>query len=235
MSSIPGSVRTAEAAADAAVPNFNRLASLYRWMEYASFGPWLWWCRCAFLPQLKNCRRALVVGDGDGRFTARLLALNSTVQVDAVDGSASMLHALVRRAGSNAGRISIQCIDARRWQPGPLPYDLVVTHFFLDCLTTPEVRNLAAKLQGSVTPTALWVVSEFAAPQSWFGRLVGRPIVSTLYAAFGLLTGLKVRFLPDHAAAMRAAGFVLAQQRPWLGGLLVSQLWCATPEKDPRC
>jgi hypothetical protein len=34
---------------------------------------------------------------------------------------------------------------------------------------------------------------------------------------------------------MRAAGFVLAQQRPWLGGLLVSQLWCATPEKDPRC
>ena len=80
-------------------PNFNRLARIYLWMELACFGPWLWWCRCTFLRELADSRRALVIGDGDGRFTARLLRANPGIQIDAVDSSAAMLHSLLRRAG----------------------------------------------------------------------------------------------------------------------------------------
>lgn len=223
-----------EVSAEAGPPNFNRLARLYRWMEYASFGPWLWWCRCAFLPALGKLRRALVLGDGDGRFTARLLAANPAIRVDAVDASAAMLRALVGRAGSRAGRVSAHCADARRWQTSSLPYDLIVTHFFLDCLTTEEVRSLAAKLRGSVAPGGLWIVSEFAAPQNRFGRLVARPIVAMLYKAFGALTGLTIRALPDHPAALREAGFTLGRRRAWLGGLLVSELWAVGRSADDQ-
>jgi hypothetical protein len=53
-------------------PDFNRLARFYRWMELVSFGPWLCWCRCAFVGEVSACRYALILGDGDGRFTARL-------------------------------------------------------------------------------------------------------------------------------------------------------------------
>jgi cyclopropane fatty-acyl-phospholipid synthase-like methyltransferase len=194
-------------------------------MEYATFGPWLWRCRCFFLPVLKGCRHALVLGDGDGRFTARLLAANSSVGVEAVDASPSMLGALIRRAGRHGARVSTHCADLRCWQSDSPLYDLIVTHFFLDCLTTQEVRNLAERLRASIEPSALWVVSEFAAPHNRFGRIVARPVISLLYAAFGLLTGLKVRTLPDHSAALRDAGFMLEQRRRWLGGLLVSELW----------
>lgn len=210
---------------ESGAPNFDGLARLYRWMEYATFGPWLWRCRCFFLPALRGRRRALVLGDGDGRFTARLLAANSSIGVEAVDASASMLGALLRRAGRHGARVSTHCADVRCWQSDSPPYDLIVTHFFLDCLTTQEVRNLAERLRGSIEPSALWVVSEFAAPQNRFGRIVARPVISLLYAAFGLLTGLKVRTLPDHSAALRDAGFTLEQRRRWLGGLLVSELW----------
>ena len=48
-----------------------------------------------------------------------------------------------------------------------------------------------------------------------------------LYRAFGLLTGLAVRALPDYDAALCTAGFKLAKKRSWLGGLLVSELWSA--------
>jgi SAM-dependent methyltransferase len=209
------------------VPNFNGLATFYRWMEYATFGPWLMRCRCAFLPALPLRRRALVLGDGDGRFTARLLAANATVQVDAVDASVTMLRSLFRRTRTHAGRVSIHCADACCWQTGSLSYDLIVTHFFLDCLTPADVRSLAQRLRGSVAPGAHWLVSEFAVPQNRFGRWVARPIVAALYRAFGLLTGLKVRTLPDYPAALREAGFMLEQRRTWLGGLLVSELWCA--------
>ena len=208
-------------------PNLNRLARLYRWMELVSFGPWLWWCRCAFLGELGGCRRALVLGEGDGRFAARLLRSNAQVEIDAVDASQAMLRALVRRAGPHATRVAVHCGDIRLWEPTPPPYDLVVTHFFLDFLTGEEVQALAAKLHRAVTPSSMWVVSEFAVPEGWFGRLVARPVVGGLYWAFGWLTGLAVRTLPDHSAALRESGFALAKRREWLAGLLVSELWSA--------
>jgi SAM-dependent methyltransferase len=210
-----------------APPNFNRLVRLYRWMEIATFGPWLWWCRCAFLDLLVDCRRALVLGDGDGRFTACLLRTNPEIQIEAIDASSAMLEALVRRAGPDASRVYICRADARHWRPAIPPYDLIVTHFFLDCLTTVEVQSLAATLRNAASPSAQWLVSEFAIPAGRFGRLIAKPIVSSLYQAFGILTGLRLRSLPDHRAALHESGFTLEKQRTWLSGLLVSELWLA--------
>jgi SAM-dependent methyltransferase len=213
-------------------PNFDRLAGVYRWMELFSFGPWLWGCRTAFLGELANCRRALSLGDGDGRFTARLLESNPTIFINAVDASPVMLQALRRRASINAARVQTHLADARQWQPeasSSALYDLAVTHFFLDCLTTDEVHALAAKLAGALSPSALWVVSEFAVPQGIFGRLIAAPVVAGLYWAFGWLTGLQVRSLPDYRSALGDSGFALRRNRRFLGGLLVSEFWVKQP------
>jgi ubiquinone/menaquinone biosynthesis C-methylase UbiE len=214
--------------------DFDRLARWYKWMEWFSFGPWLQWCRCAFLDQLTSCREALLFGDGDGRFTARLLRSNQSVTVDAVDASASMLASLVRRAGMDADRVRLHHADARAWDPvkdetpkddGVPVYDLVATHFFLDCLTSAEVGMLANRIRPMLAEGAVWVVSEFAIPAGWLGKLFARPVIAALYSAFGLLTRLKVHRLPDYDAALRGAGFRLQRRRAWLGGLLVSDLW----------
>jgi ubiquinone/menaquinone biosynthesis C-methylase UbiE len=214
-------------------PNFNRLARIYRWMEWLSFGPWLGWCRCAFLPQLSAYRRAVVLGDGDGRFTARLLASNPLIQIDAVDASSAMLEALTRRAGRHCPRVRFHLCDAREWQPAEQAYDLIATHFFLDCLTTDEVESLAVNLRRVSAPRAFWLVSEFAVPPGLLGRLVAKSLVSALYWAFSWLTGLTVRALPDHAAALRRSGFDLQCRRIWLGGLLISEVWCPTETQLP--
>jgi trans-aconitate methyltransferase len=208
-----------------ACPNFDRLAGAYRWLELAAFGPILQQCRCAAIHRLGCCRRALVLGDGDGRFTSRLLRANPTVTVDAVDASPAMLRELVSRAGPDAARVRVHLADARLWQPSGPAYDLIVTHFFLDCLTTGEVAALAKRVRGSAAEGATWVISEFAIPRNPFGRLVARPLVAALYRAFGLLTGLRVRSLPDYASALAAAGFRLDARRTWLAGLLTSESW----------
>lgn len=228
MANAPG--RVAEplpTASLARCPHFDHLAPFYRWMEMASFGPFLQWCRCAWLQRIAGCRRALVIGDGDGRFTARLLQRNPNVTLDAVDASPAMLAALVRRCGADSHRIATHLADARSWQPAAGRYDLIVTHFFLDCLTGEEMRSLAANIRCVAGYGTLWVVSEFAVPKGVFGRLIAAPLVAFLYLAFGWLTGLRVRGLPDHISALSAAGFVLAQRRKWLGGLLVSEIWSA--------
>jgi trans-aconitate methyltransferase len=210
-----------------ACPNFDRLAGAYRWLELVTFGPILQWCRCAAIHRLGCSRRALVLGDGDGRFTSKLLRANPIMTVDAVDASPAMLRELTSRAGPDAARVSVHLADARFWQPSGPAYDLIVTHFFLDCLTTAEVATLAKRLRGSAAEGAIWVISEFAVPRSRFGRLVARRLVAALYRAFGLLTGLRVRSLPDYANALAAAGFRLETRRTWLAGLLTSEIWLA--------
>ena len=220
-------VQTYQAPGTLLTGNFDLLARPYRWMEYLTFGPLLARCRLTFLADLTHCRQAMVLGDGDGRFTARLLRSNPFIRIDAVDASPAMLRTLVRRAGPLASRVRAHHADARAWQPASPPCDLIATHFFLDCLTTTEIRALAQRLRSHAAPSALWLVSEFAVPPTLFGRLIARPIVASLYCAFGLLTGLGIRTLPDHSAAFLEAGFVLLKSHTRLRGLLVSELWSA--------
>ncbi len=136
-----------------------------------------------------------------------------------------MLRALTQRALPNARRLQTHHADARAWNPGRSDYDLVVTHFFLDCLETSQVLSLALRLRAATAPGALWIVSEFAVPRGWFGRWIARPIVALLYWAFGWMTHLRIRALPDHAGALRTSGFILLERKRWLAGLLVSEMW----------
>jgi len=209
--------------------NFNRLARVYRWLEWLSFGPTLWRCRCAYLAAMKNRRAALVIGDGDGRFTAKLLQQNPYITVEAVDASEAMLHRLTQRAGHQSDRVHARLGDARQLPLVPGKFDFVATHFFLDCLTTGEVESLAIRVRETLMPDAVWAVSEFATPGNWFGRLIAKPIVTALYVAFGFLTGLTIRELPEHRNALERAGFVLTRQQKRMWGLLVSELWESRP------
>jgi SAM-dependent methyltransferase len=210
-------------------PNFDPLARSYRWMEYLTFGRSLRQCRCTFLDQVVAVRNALLIGDGDGRFAARLLGVNGRVRIDAVDTSQAMLEALRRNAAAYTDRVSTYRADARTWSPPRSDYDLVVTHFCLDCLTTGEIAALAERLRRELAPTARWVVSEFAIPDRWFGRIVARPLIRSLYLAFRLFTGLGIDRLPDHRGALKRAGFSLARERKLLCGLLVSEIWILDP------
>ena len=187
-------------------------------MEWVTFGPFLARTRFAFLNRLASSRRALILGDGDGRFTARLLRANPGIHIDAVDAAppCSSISSPGPHADSRTRRA-----DARHFQPPSPPYDLIVTHFFLDCLTTSEIQSLAATLHAATAPQALWLVSEFVVPPTLFGRLIAQPIIYALYRAFALLTGLSVRTLPNHHAALRLAGFTLKAPTP-------------TPRRPPR-
>ena len=211
-------------------PSFDRLARPYRWLEYLTFGPLLQRCRTYYLVQVSGCRSGLILGDGDGRFTASLLSANPEVRIHAVDGSPAMLQALRRACRSHAGRVTTEAADLRSWSPVPgTRYDLIASHFFLDCLSTAEIASLAARLQPALHENALWIVSDFAIPPGAFGRRFAAPMVALLYRVFGILTGLQVRSLPDHAVALHSAGWSRIALRSHLRGLLISEIWSASP------
>lgn len=213
-------------------PNFNRVASAYRWMEYLSFGRALERCRFHFLPLLTIHARALVLGDGDGRFLSRLLAQNSALQADAVDASNAMLALLHRRAvaASPTGgqRLTLHQADIRSFTPSHNDYDLVITHFFLDCLNNAEASEVIQHISRHTESGTIWLVSEFAIPAHTSMKLPAKIVVGLLYFAFRWLTGLRTNHLPDYPAAFTTAGFVRVAHHSFLGGLLVSELWQRT-------
>lgn len=209
------------AAGEDEAADFNGLARAYRWLEYATFGPVLERCRFEHLPALRDRRRALILGDGDGRFTARLMAEAPALEADCVDASAAMLALLKRRAP----QARVQRADIRRFTPARTGYDLVATHFFLDCLTQEETRALIARVAPCLAPGALWVVSEFAVPERGAMRPAARALIAALYRAFRLLTGLRVGRVPDYAAALSAVGLRPLFVRTRLWGLLSCELW----------
>jgi SAM-dependent methyltransferase len=209
--------------------NFDPVARTYRWLEYMSFGPWLGRCRNAQLAHLSGARHALLLGDGDGRFLARLLAANPTLTADVVDSSQAMLRLLEQRCGPQVcHRIRLHHADALDWILDWKPsgsYDLIVSHFFLDCLFPQQLEQLFAGVLPHALPGAQWVISEFAIPPNAFAAYLARGIIGSLYRAFGLLTGLPVRALPDYATSLLRRGLAPTRDRRYLAGLLCSQIW----------
>ena len=217
---------------EVAPPDFDSVARAYRWMEYLSLGTLLERARFWAVDGgwLDTSSQALVLGDGDGRFTARLMERNRRVRVEAVDLSGSMLRLLEQRCASFDSRLSTKLGDAREYKP-EVGADVVVTHFFLDCLEQEEVAALVRRVAAGLRPDALWVVSEFQVTSGWL-RVPAWLVVRGLYLAFRLLTGLRVTKLPDYAKELRACGFDEKAERRFLGGLLVSQVWQAG---EPVC
>jgi SAM-dependent methyltransferase len=208
-------------------PSFDLVARPYRWLEYLTLGRALERCRAHFLPQLRDCRHALVLGDGDGRFLGQLLACNPGLGADAVDTSTAMLRMLRRRSEAATAdaniRLRIHHANALTFSLAG-PYDLVVTHFFLDCFTQVELDTLVTRIASSLAPGALWLVSDFRIPTGLM-HVPALAVVRGLYFAFRVLTGLRTTDLPDHATALTRSGLIRIAHEHSFAGLLTTELW----------
>jgi hypothetical protein len=107
-------------------------------------------------------------------------------------------------------------------------YDLVVTHFFIDCFSQGEVKLLATSIAARMTPDALWLVSDFRIPPGAM-RLPAKIYVRTLYFAFRLITGLHITQLPDHVSALVGSGLHRVACQRTMAGMLTTELWAKIP------
>lgn len=210
-------------------PNFDPVARPYRFLEYASFGLALWHRRVAFLQETRVARRVLMAGEGDGRFLAAFLAANPEAKVDYIDASASMTALARRRSAPFGDRVRLYTGDARTHPFPANHYDLIVTHFFLDCFLPVELPALIESLSAAAEPSARWLVSEFRIPLRGFAARVAGLLIGGLYRFFGAATGLRARRLPAYAPLLEASGFRQSGVRHGLGGILTSELWTRRP------
>ncbi|MFO0825927.1 MAG: class I SAM-dependent methyltransferase [Gemmataceae bacterium] len=184
------------------------------------------------LPHVYACRRALVLGDGNGRFLVELLAANPQLEVDALDISTAMTELARRRIG-NSPRVQFHIGDALHQPFSTASYDLVVTNFFLDCFEQADLDVLLPRLAASLVPRGVWIVGDFRLPNSSWSRFPARVALATMYAAFGIVTRLPARRLVDPDSWMLKCGLKLGEEQTRLNGFLTARLWVKDPMQQP--
>jgi ubiquinone/menaquinone biosynthesis C-methylase UbiE len=208
--------------------SFDTLAPYYRGMEFVTAGGMLQRCRTSFLAEAQNCRRALLLGEGPGRFLVELLRSHRRIEITCVERSPAMIEQAVRqikRNGLDAARVEFQECDALRWRAPRGEFDLVVTHFFLDCFRREELERLVAEIGRAATPDAKWLLTDFRVPSGGWQRWRARMALALMYSFFRVATGLSATRLARTDDLMEAAGFRLKKQRVENFGLVHAELW----------
>ena len=216
--------------------SFDRLAPHYRWMEFLLSGGKLQRCRTAFIRDIPAPRRVLMLGEGNGRCLVELLRAFPTARFTCVDASARMLEcarARVHAHGLSDAEIEFIHADALQWQPPAAQFDLLVTHFFLDCFRAEQLAALIPRLTAAATPDARWLLADFREPSSGFSKWRARWILRAMYFFFRRVTRLPAKHLTPPDDFLQRSGFVLRKRRLSDWGLLHGDLWQRTISQAP--
>lgn len=205
--------------------SFDAVAPWYRALEVFAFGNALQRARVACLGEIGSPRRALVVGEGNGRFLRELLTTHLEIHVDCVDASQRMLQLARARIDRLANRVCFLQRDVSSWTPTAGQYDLIVTHFFLDCFSEDRLGEVVVKLSRAATAEAAWLLADFCLPAQGFARLRARAWLAAMYWFFRNAAGIEARKLIDPSPFLRAEGFFLKSQHLSRAGMLKSELW----------
>lgn len=208
--------------------SFDVLAPHYRWMEVVLAGEKLQRCRTAFLSQVAGAKNVLILGEGNGRFLLECRRQLPDANITCVDASAGMLSQARRRIigqGMSADGIDFVCADALTWTPPERKFDLLVTHFFLDCFRPEQLESLIAKLARAAVPGANWLLADFQAAAAGWERLRSQLILWVMYRFFTVVTRLPAAKLTAPDGFLAQHGFKLRRRDLHDWGLLHTDWW----------
>src|SRR4051812_9976745 len=163
--------------------SFDTLAPHYRWMERVLAGQKLQRCRTEFLPKIPAPKRALLIGEGNGRFLGEFINQFPQAEVMCVDASEKML-TQTRRSTANSTSAEFLRADILDWQPAENSFDLIVTNFFLDCFTPEQLASVINTLSVAATLEANWLLADFCEPPLGWRKWRARCILAAMYLFF---------------------------------------------------
>jgi ubiquinone/menaquinone biosynthesis C-methylase UbiE len=205
--------------------SFDRIAPFYRTLETIVFGHALQRARTRWLRAITKPRKALILGEGNGRFICELFKVHPHLEIDCVDASAAMLELVKARVGANVpGNVRLIQRDILEWTPAG-SYDLIVTHFVLDCFEADEIETVVKKLANAATRDATWLLADFTLPERGLARMHAKIWLRAMYAFFRFTAGLRTRELVDPTGEVSARGFVCRARAISRFGILKSEMW----------
>jgi ubiquinone/menaquinone biosynthesis C-methylase UbiE len=202
---------------------FDPLARWFAPLERVAFGDGMQRAREAatrlVVDEGADLERALFVGDGDGRGAQAFAAARPESELCLVDASRAFLARAEARLSARGVRASYTRAELPHDALPAGPFDLLATHFFLDCFEGAELGAVIAALTAVAAPDARWIVADFHVPPEGWPRRRAQAWLGLLYPFFRATAGLHARRLEDPAPHLEAAGW-----RP-VGRAVAQDLW----------
>ena len=210
--------------------SFDLVAPHYRWLEAVAFGNALQRARTCWLDTIARPKRTLIVGEGDGRFLCVLVRAYPKIDIDSIEASEATLQlarARLRRMHPESfSRVHFVRQDILKWSPRE-SYDLLVTHFFLDCFPARELQAIIAKLASAAQPGAVWLIADFTIPRKGFARAHARVWLRMMYAFFRATAGIAASELVDPTPRLAGRGFIQTAGKLSRASMLRSDVYVA--------
>ncbi len=165
-------------------------------------------------------KEVLEIGCGTGAVTAQLVARGTNVT--ALDQNPEMLErARARLARTGEGQVT--WIERTASEIDRLPeagFDAVVASLCLSEMSWQERTFVLREAFRRLRPGGLLAVADEVRPRGTARRLLYTLLRGPQAALGWLLAGTLSRPIPDLAAEIEAAGFVIRREERWLGGAL---------------
>lgn len=205
---------------------FDRLAPFYGVMENLVAGGILMRARMAHLDAIPDGSRLLLAGEGHGRFLSALVRQRPSLAITCADMSGAMLERsreMLRRSRADRHAVEFIECDLRAFRLHRDTYDVIVTHFFLDCFEGEELRRVVENLADAAKADARWLLADFQIPDRGVLRLRARAVVWLMYRFFRCATHLSARQLEPPGGLLEALGFQVLEKECWNAGLIYSE------------
>lgn len=214
---------------------FDRVAPFFAPLERLAFQGAMQRARTEHLAQVREVRRALLLGEGDGRLLTRLLEIAPAAACDVVEASAAMIararRRLERERPRDLPRVRFHHGDVRATTLPEATFDLVVTPFFLDCFGASDVDAVVARGARAATANARWLHVDFHRPDRGLARRHAELWLAAMYAFFRVGAALEARSLAPAQPALERAGFRLSARSARRFGMIRSELWTRTTSR----
>ncbi|TGE08100.1 class I SAM-dependent methyltransferase [Hymenobacter fodinae] len=173
---------------------------------------------------LTGTPRILIVGGGTGWVLGEVLRQRPEAQILYLEASPQMLRRsqefMQQHWPSKLAQVEFRLGTEATLQPQE-QFDAVVTFFLLDLFEPHRLRELVARLQAARRLGAPWLVADFAFPRTWWQRL----LLATMYAFFGLTTGISARRRPPLEAELERLGLSARPVGAFYGGMVEATVW----------
>ena len=201
--------------------SYSVLAPFYQCLEQVSFGRALQAARCACLKEPAP-DRALVLGEGDGRFLEQAVQAWPETQFTVIEQSSGMLRLAQKRTARDRVRfLQGSALDLKTLIDAPNEgFDAVISHFFLDCFTIDTLHRLVPMVLERVVPRARWYVSEFRNEHWW-----QRCLLWGMYRFFHHLTETEATCFPLYEDVFRTHELARRRLATWRAGFVAAEVW----------
>jgi ubiquinone/menaquinone biosynthesis C-methylase UbiE len=183
--------------------NFDLVAPIYDGLATLVFGGAIKRSQIALLDQLQDVESALIIGGGTGWILRELLERTPVKHVVYVELSEKMIdkaRELIERTHPEwLSRVSFRHGTEQSIEQSDLPFDLIVTNFFLACFNDDNCTQMIQRLSRFMAPDGRWLFVDFQLPLFGPARLAAQALFKVMFTFFNVMSDLESKGPPNYS------------------------------------